>query len=159
MFIPRWMLTPIIPPLFPAFHPWGPDKRGRAAWRFGCEWRQSSHQGLGRRSAKGQAWHGPAAQRVPGAHECQVSLGHRDLHIQEATGRRGGKVGLTIGENVVKKCFFIASSFPITLCLWSLVKQDIWIQTKPLEYLEQLIRWYWLPYSNSPFRVYFRPSA
>lgn len=146
MFIPHWMLPPFIPPCFPAFHPWGPGNPGRAAWRFGCKWRQSSHQGLGRCSAKGQAWHGPAAQRVPGADECQVSLGHWDLHIQEATGRRGGKVGLSQLEKMVWKSFFIASSFPITLYLSSLGKRDrIWIQTKPLEYLEQLFRWYWIP--------------
>lgn len=41
---------------------------------------------------EGQAGHGPAAAGVPGADECQASLGHGDRHLPEAAGGRGGQV-------------------------------------------------------------------
>ncbi|XP_064899514.1 keratin, type II cytoskeletal 5 isoform X2 [Columba livia] len=70
-------------------HPADGRRGRRGARRAGAQGRQGQDDRAGGRAAAGQGRHGPAAARVPGAHERQAGPGHRDRDLQEAAGGRG----------------------------------------------------------------------
>ena len=74
-----------------------PDLEGRGERQQGGEDSRRSHQGAEGCSAEGQGHNGRSGQKLPEADEHQAEPRHRDLHLQETPGGRGGEVSACLG--------------------------------------------------------------